>query len=81
MMPVRGPRGHRARATAHSTYVWRHTVGTCEAEGAQKSNVVKGATWRLCDKNNPNNFDKPPIADGNDCNDAKCEREPPTKKG
>ena len=47
-----------------------YTVGTCEAEGAQKSGVVKGATWRFCDKNNPNNFDKPPIADGNDCNDA-----------
>ena len=58
-----------------------YTVGTCEAEGAQKSGVVKGATWRFCDKNNPNNFDKPPIADGNDCNDAKCEKEPPTKIG
>jgi hypothetical protein len=34
-----------------------YTVGTCKAEGAQTSNVVKGATWRLCDKNNPNNFD------------------------
>jgi hypothetical protein len=58
-----------------------YTVGTCKAEGAKESNVVKGATWRLCDKNNPNNFDKPPIADGNDCNDAKCEKEPPTKIG
>ena len=48
-----------------------YTVGTCKAEGAQKSNVVKGATWRFCDKNN---FDKPPIADGNDCNDAAARR-------
>ena len=56
-----------------------YTFGTCKAEGAKESGVVDGATWRFCDKNNPNNFDKPPIADGNDCNDAKCEKEPPTK--